>query len=544
MFYLIFLLIAGFLIGFSYPTGFELPYFYPVVTICLCFLLVFAYIAFGLFTVAKYLNQIKANPAPEVIKKYRRWSFAYRSSILVIYAIQLYLLNWPLVITYWAGLDNILFVTNFLVIFPFLAIYILSFLPFHKMDCYFRQSNWTLIEYLIFQVRSYFLLVISPPLIFIFYADLIQYWQAFNELIYVYPFIEWFITLGFMLVLYAVSPFFLKIIWGLKPLPEGALRKRLQPLIYKTGVTIRDIMVWPIGAGKMANAMVVGLLPKWRYIIFTDTLLNNLSEEEIESVFAHEVGHIKQAHLFIYIVIFIGYFELAITLEQLLNNIFNGGGYLIEVNLLLFMAAYWIFIFGFVSRRLEHQADLFGSLITNNFNGFTNALQKIASLNAMASSEKSLQHPSIEKRINFLLAAQGSKDYISQFVRHIKKVTYIVLAISVVAMIGWFWSIDNQFGKAARLKWNFNREALINQISKKADKLVKDKKYKDARQIVELLIGLRPNNYYFYILLGDAQSEGKNILPPEAIKSYKKAQSLGPKDTINRIYLREKLTAK
>ena len=47
----------------------------------------------------------------------------------------------------------------------------------------------------------------------------------------------------------------------------------------------------------MANAMIVGLVPWLRYVIFTDRLLEEFSEDEIEAVFGHEIGHVRHQHM-------------------------------------------------------------------------------------------------------------------------------------------------------------------------------------------------------------------------------------------------------
>ncbi len=51
----------------------------------------------------------------------------------------------------------------------------------------------------------------------------------------------------------------------------------------------------------MVNAMVVGLFPILRYVVVTDRLSAELTPEEIEAVFGHEVGHVKHRHMTYYL---------------------------------------------------------------------------------------------------------------------------------------------------------------------------------------------------------------------------------------------------
>ena len=48
--------------------------------------------------------------------------------------------------------------------------------------------------------------------------------------------------------------------------------------------------------------MIVGLLPRVRYVIFTDRILEELPPDELDAVFGHEVGHAKHGHIWLYAV--------------------------------------------------------------------------------------------------------------------------------------------------------------------------------------------------------------------------------------------------
>lgn len=547
MLQLIFLILGGFFIGLSYPTGSELLYFNPIITIAGCLLTSGIYLTIGFFNVSRYLKKLTSLPDAAVInssiilRNYRRWVLLYRVALLTVYSFQIYILNWPLIITYSTGLDNLIFITNLLILAPFLITYLLSTLPFYKMDRYLKRSNWSIIEYFVFQIRSNFLISAGPMLIFILYFDIISYWQPLAELIFIYPFIGWFLTLGFMLLLYITAPIFLKICWGLRSFPEGSLKERLMKLNQKAGVRIKDILIWTIGSGRMANAMVIGIIPSLRYVIFTDTLLNHLTEDETETVFGHEIGHVKQHHLLLYLIIMVSYIGLAVIFEETLGNIFGRDNSWVVINLFVFIAVYWFILFGLISRRLEHQSDLFGALITNNFSGFINALARIATLNVILPSEKSIQHPSIEKRVNFLLAAQQSPLFVERFLNSIQRIIYLLTIILILTGLSWTWSIYKQLDKTIALRAELSQFKEIEQLAKKGNQLLKDGKNNEATKIFNEIIKLRPNNPLYYIWLGDAQTGKDNKLSSEAIKSYRKAWSLEPREPLQRMYLNEKL---
>ena len=80
------------------------------------------------------------------------------------------------------------------------------------------------------------------------------------------------------------------------PLQEGSLRDKIQASAGKVGFKLDNIYV--IDGSKRstkANAYFTGLGPKKRVVLY-DTLIDELTEEEIVAVLAHEVGHYKKRH--------------------------------------------------------------------------------------------------------------------------------------------------------------------------------------------------------------------------------------------------------
>ena len=98
-----------------------------------------------------------------------------------------------------------------------------------------------------------------------------------------------------MLVLYPklILPLFNK----LTPLPEGELRARLLALGDRTGFRAQTIEV--IDGSKRSghsNAYFTGF-GRFRRIVLFDTLIAQLTAEELEAVLAHEIGHYRRGHI-------------------------------------------------------------------------------------------------------------------------------------------------------------------------------------------------------------------------------------------------------
>src|SRR5205085_3575288 len=94
-------------------------------------------------------------------------------------------------------------------------------------------------------------------------------------------------------------PWVLRIALGLEPLPEGPIRDRLLACARRLRFRCSDILVWNTRGG-VANAVVAGIVPQLRYVVFTDRLTAELTPDELEAVFGHEIGHVKHHHMFFY----------------------------------------------------------------------------------------------------------------------------------------------------------------------------------------------------------------------------------------------------
>jgi STE24 endopeptidase len=81
------------------------------------------------------------------------------------------------------------------------------------------------------------------------------------------------------------------------PLPEGALRERLFALAQRSDFPTRSIEVMDGSKrSRHSNAFFTGF-GRFRKIVLFDTLIAQLTEPELESVLAHEIGHYKKRHV-------------------------------------------------------------------------------------------------------------------------------------------------------------------------------------------------------------------------------------------------------
>jgi STE24 endopeptidase len=102
-----------------------------------------------------------------------------------------------------------------------------------------------------------------------------------------------------LLVLFAqIAPIvFLPLFYKFEPLENDNLKDRLIRLSEHAGTRVRGVYEWKLSEkSKKANAALTGL-GATRRIILADTLLQNYSDDEIEAVLAHELGHHVHKHI-------------------------------------------------------------------------------------------------------------------------------------------------------------------------------------------------------------------------------------------------------
>jgi len=83
----------------------------------------------------------------------------------------------------------------------------------------------------------------------------------------------------------------LPLFYRMKPLDKGSLNARLATLAERAGARVLGVYEWGLGdRTKKANAALTGV-GATRRILVSDTMLLEYSDEEIEVVLAHELGH-------------------------------------------------------------------------------------------------------------------------------------------------------------------------------------------------------------------------------------------------------------
>ena len=172
------------------------------------------------------------------------------------------------------------------------------------------------------------------------------------------------VSLLSMLPAILLSPLLLVRILPTQPLPPSPLRDHLQELCRQHGIKVTRILLWKTDS-TIGNAAVMGILPRLRYLLVTDLLLETMPDEQILAVFAHELGHVVHHHLlrmgacaFAFIFATTG---PAQTLRSIVDNYITLDEPYLSLLSLAIIAPLFFVVFGYVVRRLERQADVFAA---------------------------------------------------------------------------------------------------------------------------------------------------------------------------------------
>ena len=273
--------------------------------------------------------------------------------------------------------------------------------------------------------------------LFVFCGDLVEGWPAAARLLDALPLLSWGALFAALGVTAALLPRFVKLLWRLRPLEPGAHRAALLDFMDRIAFRVRDLLVWHT-EGLVMNAAILGLRPRSRYILFTDLMVQRFTPEELTAVLAHEAGHGKHRHLSTY-------FLLSLSLLFLLSLAENFrtpfGGVREEVTDLLLVAAplfvlYLVVVLGYLSRRFETEADVYGAAAVGDPERFIRVLEKVSAAAGAERTRSSWRHFSVERRVHLLRRFFfEAPEELSRFRRRMKRIRRGLLALFLVTAV-------------------------------------------------------------------------------------------------------------
>jgi STE24 endopeptidase len=277
----------------------------------------------------------------------------------------------------------------------------------------YNLSNQTFIKWIIENLKGLLVstLIGVPILLFFFYVL-----NEFGSM--------WWLPLAaglfiISVVLGRIAPvLILPLFYKVTPIDNNELKERIEKLAKDAGIKVENVYKFDMSKNtKKANAAFTGL-GKSKRILLGDTLLENYTQDEIETVIAHEMGHYKKKHIIKNIIIgtvtsFLTLFIVAFLYE---NTIALFGYNSITEIAALPVLSLWAALIGLIqspfgnilSRKFEYEADEYAVIATNKPLPYISTLEKLTEQNLADKDPHPFvewffySHPSINNRINAL----------------------------------------------------------------------------------------------------------------------------------------------
>lgn len=368
-------------------------------------------------------------------------------SILGFVLLDVFALRWPQMVQHTLGRFRwMVLVDDAVLVFPVVVMMLTGVAVWYRYERAARRVALSLRQYVWLRFRLEMAILLVPWLLLATVSDLSYGLFCRSGYAHVADLVS---TLLVLVAVVVLGPLLLRYLWGCSPMPAGALRRRLEEFSRVQRFRCRDILVWHTH-NHLPNAGIIGLVPGLRYVMISDALLLRCTDDEVEAVLAHEVGHVRGRHLAFYVTFAVGFLCFYANLVDLLAGI----GWVEPLrNVLVFEATtsqavvmlafacfYWVFLFGAISRRLECQADLFSVRATGRPEAFISALEKLAASGHTHRRAGSWRHFSVERRVEFLrsaVARPAKAARYSLWVWTMQAAVQVLLALGLVRLVVW-----------------------------------------------------------------------------------------------------------
>ena len=232
-----------------------------------------------------------------------------------------------------------------------------------------------------------------------------------------------------------VPIFILPLFYKVTPIEDSTLKDRIVELSTAAGLKVENVFKFDMSKNtKKANAAFTGL-GKTKRIILGDTLLENFSHDEIETVIAHELGHYKKKHIVKNIIIgtatsFLTLFIIAWLYKNSLSWFdFKSITQIAALPLL----ALWSMLIGLIqtplgnilSRKFEYEADEYAVTETRTPKVFINTLEKLNEQNLGDKEPHPFvewffySHPSVKRRVEAINSIKVDEKEDTEIEQHI-----------------------------------------------------------------------------------------------------------------------------
>lgn len=263
------------------------------------------------------------------------------------------------------------------------------------------------------------------------------------------PWNELLVFVFFVVVLLFFLPPLIRRLWNCQPIPPGPLRAGIEDFCRKERFRA-GLYYWSYLGGHALTAAILGILPGLRYLLFTPALTIALTKDELISVTAHEIGHVRHHHLLWYLALFFAFSLCLLVIAPLVSLSILASSFfplalrglalspetvadlLSAVPVLVLVLLYFRFVFGFFFRNFERQADLYVFTAMGNADALISSFHTIFRASGRVREKRNWHHFSLSERVAFLIRCQKNPALIQA---HQRKLRLALLAYALVVAL-------------------------------------------------------------------------------------------------------------
>ena len=252
----------------------------------------------------------------------------------------------------------------------------------------FGFNKMKLSTFFIDKIKGYLLMILmGGPLLY----SILYFFENFTEYGWLYV---WILLVSFSIIIQPIFNIFIAPLFNkFTPLEEGPLLDKIKAYLAKVNFPVKKLEVMD-GSKRSShsNAYFSGIGSNKRIALF-DTLVEQMDDDEIVSIIAHEVGHYKLKHIYTGILLsaiqsgVMFYIMSLFLLNENLFSVFKMDNLSIYASLLFFSMLYapismilGVF-FSAISRRNEFSADAYSVETAKMPNSMISSLKKLSKEN-------------------------------------------------------------------------------------------------------------------------------------------------------------------
>ena len=186
------------------------------------------------------------------------------------------------------------------------------------------------------------------------------------------------LTLLFAILIYLLFhqyfPGILSKVFGYSKVENPQLIKLFAQLSIRTGVKLKSLRILKGQSLRVANGWAYGLFS--HHVCLTDILVARLTLDELEAVLAHELGHVKQRHIWLNLIA-IGSAIIFVSIISAFLGLFFPDNSIVFILYEIFSILLIFTILISVAKLNEYRADRFSADVTSNPQALISALKKL-----------------------------------------------------------------------------------------------------------------------------------------------------------------------